>query len=392
MPGEEGWIGRAFSTSREFDKYAEALGGVARGREPSNQDYRQHEEYVIATLLWQFSESTRGPNALGQPFVNHFGFIDCPDPDAFVHFIDGVHYCGINAGLVSMAFYLANEIVLIRDLLSDLGEGLKQKDPDPLDLFPDAKKLHASDELAYAAWREASSIRITTRDYFAHLMVTFVLFHEFNHAISGHSAFLSNQQNISRLHEYGSLSVDGMSSQLHRDIEYTADLGAIESIFNYIHRGTALRRLVKDTPKVPKLHRLFLVVLPVLCAQWHLMNKKFGDNGLHPEPAARTASSFRLYTLFLVENYPFWRWPLIGRGAVKDFGRIARQCEDLMPLISQLSQYGQDSPFWETREPDQLLVRRDELKNLYYPYKVRPKPYKSKVLRATLLPGDQPDL
>ncbi len=364
---------------------------MARGQEFQALNLRQQQEYVISTLLWENLEKSRGPNAQGQSFSNHFGFIECSDPDAFVQFVDGVHYCGLNTGLVRMSFYLADEIVLIRDIFAGLGHRFEHSKQENLDLFPEPEKLREREGLATNALLKASPSRISMRDHFAHLMVTFSIYHEFNHAVSGHSAFLAERKNISRLHEYGSKRMDGLSSELHNEVEYTADMGATETMFDYVHRGTLIRRVYKNAPSQGKLHRLFLVVFAVICAQWHRMNQQFGEDGLHPEPAARFVSCLRLYTLLLQEHFPFWRWPWIGRGAVKDVMRIAYQCEDLVTLVLKLGAYDQNSDYWATREPDKLLVRQDDVKDFVYPYAVKPKPYKSKELRKAITPADRPD-
>jgi hypothetical protein len=384
MPHQEEWIGHVLSTSESFNQYAAACGGVARGNAFPIEKIRIQQEYVLALQVWSNLAKSRGTNALGQAFDNHFGFIDDAKPEAFADVVDGEHYIGMHTGLVRISFYLADELFLLRDVMMGYGAGVTDYNDRDLNLFPSPDALEESEALASEVITKVHPKRVAARDHFAHFLVMFGLFHEFNHAISGHSAFVVQRKGLGRLHENGSWAAEGMTSKLHQEIEYTADMGAIETMFDYIQRGAILRQLYRNAPRIPVQHRVFLSALAILCSLWHKMNLGFGSDGFHPVPEARWTACMRLYTIFLQTHYPFGRWALIGRAAARDLGLIASQCEDLLALINGASAYGEDADYWHQRSPNNLIIKLDDIRDLTYPSTTKRQPYRSRRLEALL--------
>ena len=385
MPQEAGWLGQRLSSSPEFERCAEALGGVAVGREFPVEKIRMQQEYILSLLIWDNLAKNRGANACGQRFDSHFGYVENDDPDAFAISDRGVHFCGIYTGLLRSAFYLADEIFLLRNVVEGFGGFVSKDETDrKLQLFPKPDEIAESEALAARATVIAHPKRVSARDHFAHFLVTFTLYHEFNHAISGHSAFVASRLGLSRLHEYGRRSGEGLTSALHQEVEYTADMGAIETMFDYVNRGAILRRLYPNAPRISALHRIFLIALSVLCAQWNAMNRTFGLDGLHPDPAARWAACLRLYTVFLQSYYWLGGWAWIGKASVKEVGAIAAQCGDMLDMTTRLAEFGEGSDYWKLREPKNHLIRPDDIRDLAYPPIKEPKPYRSSKLNALL--------
>jgi hypothetical protein len=384
MPGEGGWIGQSLSSSEAFNKYAESWGGVARGAEFSMTMLRLHQEYGLWILMWENLAKSRGPNKLGQAFDTQFGFVENDEPDAFADFVDGSHYCGINTGFVRVAFYLADQVVLLRDVYPGLGGDAIDAATGELALCPTPEQLGESEELFEQSLVRSHVKRLMARDCFAHLLIAFSVYHEFNHAISGHSAFVTQKLGLSRLHEQGSVAEAGLSTELHREIEYTADIGAIETLFDYAQRRTALSRLYRHIPSKRMLHRMCLLVLPVLCAQWTLLSRRFGEDGFHPNPAARLATFLRLYESFLCGHYHFGTWRLITKPAAKDLRRVAINCPELVETALSLKNYLQDSEYWAQRSPANVIIKREEISDFSFPPLVPRKPYRNRQLEKMI--------
>lgn len=359
MPYEKGWIGTALSSSPKFDEYADSYGGVARARPSDPYHTGLDEELVIAINVWREIAGKPRSNPRDEPLVSHFGFVDDARPNAFAEFRGGEHFGGIHSGLLDIFNHLGNEIY-VRQCIVDVTSGRPEINPDAsLELNPDAETLSAYRQDYPRYTEDVDQENILAARYFRHFALIFALFHEFHHCAFGHCAYADALLGASRLNEYGDARVALGTWALHKEVEFLADLGAIDLMFWYVDRGSLLNRLYQPVLPAKTQHRIMLLVISVVCALWRRTDSG-GETQKHPDAAQRYIVLSKSYIERLMGRYKikFWGGFSILKRAALDAALVSSACADLKAVRSRVLEI--NTPAWRDREFADLFVLTDK--------------------------------
>jgi hypothetical protein len=329
------------STSEHFADFAEPWGGVTTcsiNEFGATHIYSTHK-LLLNIVKKMFREERK--NSLGEALQCDFGFVENDATDAFAEYRLGRHAFGLNAGLITLSYYLSGELFMVRDHRDQF----RLSHPHP-DLHNDDAKLSLTPdaELAYNLALHSARVshlvdkrRVAVGQYFREFFLLFALFHEFHHVIWGHCEFANASIGAARLHEIGRIESKVKDDPLLHNIEFLADIGAIDLMVWYVNKRSRLNFKWLSRISFADLHRLALVACGVMCAAWDAYDRKQGRDGSHPEPSARFGNLLAYYAHVLSgsQGEEFFKHK-IGKLAILDLMMLSETCPEVGVVISDM--------------------------------------------------------
>jgi hypothetical protein len=284
----------SLSTSENFDRFAARWGGVSKATQHEFNSSKMYSDHKLVLAIATQLLREKRQNSLGETLQCDFGFVDAGTLDAFAEFLYEQHAFGLHAGLVMLAYYLAGELFIVRDHR----DGFRLTHPHPdlresgtnVSLIPSEEQLYDLASHSAHMSQTVSKKRLVIAQYFREFFLLFALFHEFHHVIWGHCKFANASIGARRLHEVGPIVSSKKDNELLHNLEYMADVGAIDLMIWYVNRRSKLNIKWISRISYADLHRLALVASGIMCAAWHAHDCQQGRDGSHPLPSARFAN------------------------------------------------------------------------------------------------------
>ncbi|HUB65477.1 MAG TPA: hypothetical protein VL996_13720 [Methylocella sp.] len=331
----------ALSTSDHFIDFAAPWGGVATC---SYHEFETAHTYSIHKLLLEISKKILRDeriNVRGKILTCDFGFIENDVSDAFAEHDAGRHAFGVHSGLVMLSYYLSGELFIVRDhrdqfRLTHPHPNL-EVDSAMFSLAPDAGLEY---DLALHSARTSHLVdkrRVAIGQYFREFFLLFAFFHEFHHVIWGHCEFTNSSIGAARLHEVGPTETKVKNDLLLHNIEYLADIGAIDLMVWYVNKRSRLNFKWLSRISFADLHRLALVACGVMCATWNAHDHKKGRDGTHPEPGARFGNLLAHYANVMshFKGEEFFKHK-IAKLAIMDLTFLSDSCPEIAIVIGDM--------------------------------------------------------
>ena len=328
----------SLSTSENFESLAATRwGGVSKATKTElNSSYVAHK-LVIGVAKQMLREKRQ--NSLGETLRCDFGFVETETSDAFAEYIHDQHAFGLNAGLVTMAYYLAGELFLVRNHKDEYI--ITSPHPDlhrfggNISLTPDDEQLYALARHSGRVSKTVNKKRLAVAQYFREFFLLFALFHEYHHVIWGHCNCANATIGTAHLHEVGATKCDKKDNTLLHNLEYMADTGAIDLMVWYVNRRSALNIKWISIPYAD-LHRLTLFAVGIMCAVWHAHDCKQGSDGSHPPLNKRFLNILANYITRISPKGEKYVEKICLR-AFHDLGVLSGVCPDIKGLLDNAS-------------------------------------------------------
>jgi len=188
-------------------------------------------------------------------------------------------------------------------------------------------------------------------------------FHEFHHVIWGHCLFANASIGAMRLHEVGPIVSHTKDDALLHNLEYMADLGAIDLMVWYVKRRSRLN--IKWISRIShvELHRLALVACGLMCAAWYAHDGKHGRDGSHPLPSARFGNLVVHYSTKMIapKGEEFFKRN-IGGPAFYDLVTLGNICPEIQIMVDDVKSLTVNEAHVEDRRNIFNQFRKDTVK------------------------------